>query len=381
VARVLGSIRDVYPTYGWVEKIEIVKYTLCSYAIIPWDKVIIRFECEVPDETEAFRDFCFKLFPTAVVENERSATALQYYSALAFRNLPLDSWIFFSPNNDHPYLAKPNDLIRYLEKTKAVADRYPDNDVSLLFSHFTESILDNRITDPQWGYFGFKFKRVLHEDEEVFVTTSNIAPLDSIQVFQLKFLLRTFISTKNVGRVIRLEDTEFCSAPGHRVIQVAPKKELCRHYDGYTHIMNKVPPLFIPKGFFTGEIKIRYGYSEAKADWIGIDPSQTWISRDVDLPVILSDVPYFWKERIKVIDANPQFSINEDRSQLMFYRNFNNPWSNRPVALNIARSLYIYIVLSGVKHLRFCLRYLLLKIGIFPYVKKAKSKVVSWYAR
>jgi len=378
VARVLGTVRDFLPTYGWVEKIDIVKYTLCSYAVIPWDRVIIRFECEVIEETDAFREFCHSLFPSAVVKNERSATAIQYYAALSAYDLPLHSWIFFSPNNDHPYLASPDALGRYLEKAKVVAARYPGNDVSLLFSHFTESILDNRITDPQWGYFGFKFKRVLHEDHEAFVTISSTAPLDSIQVFQLKFLLRIFLSTQNVGRVIRLEDTEFCSAHGHRVIQVAPKAELCRHFDGYTHIMNKVPPLFIPDGFFAKEIKIRYGYLEAKAGWVSINPTQPWISRDIDLPILLSDIPYFWRERIKAIDVNPEFTVNEDRSQLTYYKNFHNPWAERPVALNVMRSLYIYVVLQSLKYLRLWTRFMLIKIGFFQHLKNGKKRFRNW---
>ena len=42
----LSFYRDNLPNYTWQKKIDIVKYTLCSYSKINWDKVVIRFECE-----------------------------------------------------------------------------------------------------------------------------------------------------------------------------------------------------------------------------------------------------------------------------------------------------------------------------------------------
>lgn len=239
------------------------------------------------------------------------------------------AWIFFSPNNDHPYLASPEKLVEYIKFVEHVSKEYPHNDIGFLFSHFTESMLDNRITDPQWGYFGFKFKKIISENNMAYITVSNTAPLDSCQIFRLGYLKNIFSSTMNKGRVIRLEDTEFCSSPVHSVIQICPKIELCRHYDGYFHLMKAVPPLFIPPGFFESDIKLRYGYDEGKEGWININPKYKWISMDVDLPVLLEDVPNFWKKRISDIDINPGFFIESDRARLAFYRNFNNPWHKR----------------------------------------------------
>lgn len=66
----LGAIRDTFPKYKWQNKIDIVKYTLASYADIAWDKVVIRFECEDVNENELFFDFCRNLFPTAQIKNK-----------------------------------------------------------------------------------------------------------------------------------------------------------------------------------------------------------------------------------------------------------------------------------------------------------------------
>ncbi len=371
----LGAIRDAYPKYKWQNKIDVVKYTLASYADIAWDKVVIRFECEDINETESFLEFCRHLFPSAQIRNQRSATAKQYYDALSTLDVDDSAWVFFSPNNDHPYLAKPEKLIEYMQLVEHVSKEYPRNDIGFLFSHFTESMLDNRITDPQWGYFGFKFKKIISENNTAYITASNIAPLDSCQIFRLGYLKKIFSSTMNKGRVIRLEDTEFCSSPDHSVIQICPKIELCRHYDGYFHLMKAIPPLFIPPGFFESDIKLRYGYDEGKEGWINLNPKYKWISLDIDLPILLEDMPNFWKKRISAIDINPNFSIESDRAKLVFYRNFNNPWHNRSKALNLIRSMYIYILLQGWKFARSGLRSLAISAGIFGPLKKIKNKI------
>ena len=373
----LASIRDVYPTYRWKRKIDVVKYALSSYAPIKWDKVVIRFECEDADETKGFSEFCINLFPNAKINFERSATASQYFNALSNIDLPDNAWIFFSPNNDHPYLADPNELPRYISILDEISSCYPNNDVGLLYSHYSESILDNRMGDPQWGYFGFKFKKVIYEDGDVYVVKSNIAPLDSIQIFRLSYLKQIFSSTKNTGRVIRLEDTEYCSSPDHRYIQVIPKIELCRHYDGYTHLMNSVPPLFIPDGFFEGEIKIRYGHESGLVGWVNINPLAIYITNDVDIPIVQEDIPYFWRDRVSVLDVRADFPLDLKKGNLEYYKNFNNPWRDRPVFQNYLRSVYIYIVLQGKHKLRLQIRGILISLGIFYYLKSLKQRYLN----
>jgi hypothetical protein len=375
VEQVLGSVRDKYPAYRWQKKIDVVRYTLSSYAEIPWDKIVIRFVCEDKEDEKSFEDYCRELFPSAKIERRRSATADEYSKALDALSLPDDSWVFFSPNNDHPYLAKPEKLLKCMDLADRVARENPKNDIGLLFSHFTESMLDNRPTDPQWGYFGFKFKKVVEENELAYITKSNIAPLDSIQVFKLGYLKKIFGKTKNKGRVIRLEDTEFCSSPYHAVIQICPKVELCRHYDGYTHLMDSVPPLFIPPGFFEKLIRIRYGYSTRKDGWVNINPSSHWLNSETDIPIILDDIPYFWRNRVVEVDINPEFKEPTEKMTLAYYKNFYNPWHKSSKVRNVIRSFYIYVFLLGWSKLRRVLRAAAIKLGIFPYLKTLKGRI------
>lgn len=375
VAEDLGTVRELYPLYKWERKIDVVKYTLCSYADIKWDKVVINYECEDKSETDAFYAFCHELFPTAQITKQRSATASQYFNALSGLGLADDAWIFFSPNNDHPYLADPKKITEYMLLVEKVALNYPKNNIAFLFSHFTESMNENRMTDPKWGNFGFKFKKILSEDASAYVTTSNIAPLDSIHIFRLDYLKKIFSSTANKGRVIRLEDTEFCSSPDHSVIQICPKTELCRHYDGYTNLMRVVPPLFIPPGFFDANIKIRYGYEQRKVGWVNINPSVSWLNSEVDIPIFLEDLPHFWQKRISEVDINPDFKFNVDRNELPYYQNFLNPWRNQSKIFNLSRSLYIYCILQSWKIVRAKLRNIAIRIGIFDSLKNFKNKI------
>jgi hypothetical protein len=65
----------------------------------------------------------------------------------------------------------------------------------------------------------------------------------------------------------------------------------------------------------------------------------------------------------------------EDRENLIFYNNFNNPWHNRAKIFNVIRSLYIYILLQGWKIARGYLRYFAISVGIFGPLKKIKNKI------
>ena len=59
-----------------------------------------------------------------------------------------------------------------------------------------------------------------------------------------------------------------------------PTRELVRHFDGYGHVgkLNNIsPPLFIPKGFFEKEIKIKYGFNERDNEYTNFNPSSEFL--------------------------------------------------------------------------------------------------------
>ena len=104
---------------------------------------------------------------------------------------------------------------------------------------------------------------------------------------------------------------------------IIPYRELCRHFDGYFYhgITNKqAPSLEIPPGFFTNEIKIRYGYDNRKDGWVNINPkSENYYAFDkngTDYKLTIEELPIFWKNRITDIDINH----NIDKELLVQYR-------------------------------------------------------------
>ena len=340
-ANSLGKIRNTLPLYYWQTKLDVVKYTLASYAEIAWDQVVIRFECEDTSDTNDFYVYCRSLFPFAQIENERSSTALAYLMALKKVKASENDWVFFSPNNDHPFLANPSDLTNFIAAADNFLIHYPQVTARLLVSHYTESINDYSFSSPQYGYYAGIFKRLIYKDNQIIVTASNKVCNDSVMLFRLGFLLEIFSLTKNSGRVIRIEDTEFYIYPDSQSLLICPTRELCRHYDSYEHIMDFVPPLFIPSGFFENNIRVRYGYNDYKAGWINVNPLKFFVGVDCDLWNLLDDLPHFWLSRISVLDINKKMPPLPDKASLYAYKKFNNPWHSRPFVVNIIRSCFI----------------------------------------
>jgi hypothetical protein len=77
---------------------------------------------------------------------------------------------------------------------------------------------------------------------------------------------------------------------------------------------NICPSLEIPTNFFESNIKIRYGYDDYKEGWVNINPkNRNYYAFDksgTDYKFTLEDIPLVWKDRISIIDSNP--NINEE---------------------------------------------------------------------
>ena len=349
----VDSVRSRLPTYRYQKKIDVVKYTLASYSILSWLDVVIRFECEDPSQTQPFFEYCRSLFPDAKILNNRSSTAKDYVQALKTLSFPLDTWVFFSPNNDHPLIASPTQFISFYESALSFLKQYPRSEARLAFSHFTESVNDLDIGYPQWGYYRNVRKKLIYRDNHIIVTRANKVLNDSVLMFKLHHLLEIFSLTRNLGRVIRIEDTEFYIYRHNSSLLISPAYELCRHYDSYAHIIQAVPPLFIPNGFFQSNIRVRYGYDFAIPGWVNVNPLHHSISLDCDLPLLLDDIPYFWKSRISRIDVNQEFIPPNDKLSLQYYKNFFNPWNSRPTSFNLLRSFFVLITGPFRSTLRF----------------------------
>jgi hypothetical protein len=72
--------------------------------------------------------------------------------------------------------------------------------------------------------------------------------------------------------------------------------------------------------YFENDIKIRYGYDDYKKGWVNINPKNpnyyAYDKSGTDYKFTLQDLPLAWKNKISVIDSNP----NIDEDEMLQYR-------------------------------------------------------------
>ena len=335
------KIRIATKAYRFQSKFDITRYSLISYQSIPWTTSTIRIECQNKNHETIYGEMR-GLFPKANVIEHRSDTVKKYYDALCDLDLKDNPWIFYAPNNDHPFIGSTKNLVEVINDADEAVKRTGADIVSIPYSHFTECMNFFRKMHHEWGAYGGVFPKLLYETEHSYVIQLNKLLFDSLHIYRYRDLQWIFGESQNTGRVIRPEDTEFYLSDIKSHVMVVPKYEFCRHYDGYMHIADKVPPFFIPDGFFEKSIRIRYGYEGTKDGYVSINPLAKSFSYQsplgADLKIILDDVPEFWRDRIIEIDVNPKFPKLLDRAELDYYNDLKNPWRKSSIAKNLFRS-------------------------------------------
>jgi len=347
-------VRDSDSVYKYRPKLDIVKYTLASYSVLEWAEVIIRYQLEDPVEYNHLDSFILGLFPAAKIFHERSDSCARYAENLKILKSHGDPWVFFSPNNDHPYVGNECDSIkRILSAAEFIENKHQGSIISILYSHFTEGINTTDMAKRLWARYNETFSRKVYEDSDCVAIKVNKFLCDSVQIFRLKTLLRIFTSSITEKRVVRLEDTDFYLSNKFDHILVIPKRELCRHFDGYFHYdvwgspENAPPPLFIPPGFFEGEISIRYGYPLRKSQSVNINPDSKMYSyfdvAGADLKCSIDEIPLSWLSRLKDVTINPDCekvfldAIAKKNSELLW-----DPWGKTPIR-NVVGSIRHFV--------------------------------------
>ncbi len=340
----IRSIRVTDTVYRHVTKLEVVKYTLLSYATVPWDEMVIRVVCEDEEDRVAFFDFARKHLPTAHVVNDRCATAAEYVAALNPLTRFGDPWIFFSPNNDHPMIGDPHPFKPLVALAEDLEPLYPSFLFAIPFSHFTES--QNTVSADQhdWAWYGGNFTRIIGETVQASLIESSRFCCDSISIYRLSTLLTIFSRAKHQGRCIRLEDTGYYLTQEYKQLLVAPKQELCRHFDGYGLFLETTPPLFIPDGFFEYDIKVRFGFADRKDGYVNVNPYEaySYYGGAADLRCLLSELPPLWRDRISSIEIDPTMEerYRQRRDEAFRYTEITKPYPDNFVLTNYKRSAW-----------------------------------------
>ena len=340
IEKLLNDVRDNSYTYRSQTKDLIFLYTIFSLKNYPWEKIFINFNSEDNFINDQIVKKINLEIPNAHIRISRSSTGYEFsnfFESISENN----EWIFFSPNNDHPYVGSNILWLDKLISSAEIAEKKYNKNVSIYYSHFTETI--NMINKNNYLYYyaGNKYK-ILDQNEFCFTVLTNYQPLESMQIMRKSHLINLFKTAKD-QHAIRLESLdEIIPREENSYIIIVPKFECCRHYDGYLHTVNTikhfisadlVPPLFIPDGFFEKKIKLSYGYLGSNQGSISLnDSAQSYCFNDnkygVNLKINHKEIPNSWQDRIESIDINPTFIPNNSNIEVNKYQII-NPWKNK----------------------------------------------------
>ena len=356
----IKKIRNNDSIYKMPRKLDITKYSLASYKIFPWSKVIIKIDAEKLEDKQEFIKYAKEVFPDAEIIEHRSDNQKKYCKTINEICKLDDEWIFFAPNNDHPMVI--ND-INYIHKIINHANQYKEKFefISILYT-MVSAFADINIT------VHFKDAKVVNETD---LSLDVIKPNGYFMsgLILNKNLIKYLFCKYDLGnsRITRIEDLQGLVSINNQLV-ISPKKEICAHFDGHSNTYgnyaeitpDQSPPLFIPLGFFENNIKIAYGYDEYREGWVNINPAKKYFSfqskkNRTDLKIGIDDIPLFWRHRISELDVNPKANMNYlQKKRNEYYDEFYNPWKNlsHRIKLKIKSFLYLDIYVSSIVFIR-----------------------------
>lgn len=321
----LNHVRSSPSVYKRRNKTEICLYSLASLAEIAWDHAIVNIgtgEGYTEQQLEQLLDQAQTLFPNAEISGNRARTRKEYIKI--FERVKDDfpeSYVFHCPNHDHVFMGTDAGSLR---RATAYADdiRKETRCVTrVCYSHQLENILALRDHSPIRGMH-LLGGQILQDGPDYLVAQRGRLAWDSYYASHINDLLSYYYLSANDGYCPRGEDCHPHPFPEFRNITIIPKVKFCDHYDGYYHTFGhqvfrlfderfarRVPPLFIPDGFFEGDIRIRVGFQTVKDKWVTINPQAEEYSchssvAGVDMKIHIHDLPLFWRRRISRVSVS-----------------------------------------------------------------------------
>jgi hypothetical protein len=303
---------------------DIFKYSLASLAVAyDWSKVILKISLDDiykhrQQELEEFIRTEFGKFNLILKwqRNEYQNDWKKDYELLD------NNLVWYYCNHDHIFLDSSKDYLNLL------VENIKDEELfSAGFSHWPECIRTIR-----QGFHSYPLDTI--QPHHTYKIHNNYLSVDSINFDSIQIITKElyykwwFEGEFNHIKLPRPDYfgiglAEIKLVPTHKTI--SPLKELCRHFDGYYHIQpqitnNQCPAIDIPVGFFENDIKIRYGYDDYKEGWTNINPKNPYYyaydKSGTDYKFTLNDLPLVWKDKISVIDSNPDI----DEEEMLQYR-------------------------------------------------------------
>jgi hypothetical protein len=215
-----------------------------------------------------------------------------------------DELVWLAANDDHIFIDNNLDVVTSAIETLK-AD--PDPNAIMYYSHWPEQMRMSR-----------HFNGTLTPDGNFI--RYNWGSYDGIMILKAG-RLRAYWD-RDWGNILMFKPDYLAAMHGYPYITApvyAPTKEIVRHYEGYSHVnhemtqtlANIVPPLFIPPGFFEGDLKIAIGFYDRDDSWTNFNPAAEWLYNSkpsgTDYRWVEEDIPLFWKSRLGKVTHSPGY--------------------------------------------------------------------------
>lgn len=293
-------------------RMDVFKYTLASYAVIPWEHIylFVELDTEFKSQQEELAEYITTLFG-----HENLSLVWQRYT---FQNewkgfmeelCDEERLVWFTQNDDHIFMDRDLDV---LNEGLQHLENDTNNFKSLYFSHWPEVVkLSGKLgTQERVGKSYVRFQATV---------------CDSVQIMNTALLRYLFLQLDWGGkRLIKIDDLltqkEIVSmtcgvhSTSERLQSIyVPLREMCRHLEGSLHIempYDVAHPFTVPPGFHKGDLRVRCGYPDRKDNWVNLNTRSEIYSLEcpngVDYNFTYDEIPLFWRRRIKEIDVNPE---------------------------------------------------------------------------
>jgi len=316
-----------YPDSG---RFDIFKYCLASHAVLEplVDKFVFYIDlAELDPRREELYAYMLSIFPEEKLEvTWHRLNHTNEWREAAAKFADDNELIWYSGNDDHIFIDSNLDMIR---AAIATLNADPDPNAIMYYSHWPEQMRNSL----RWG-------GELTEDGNFI--KFHWENFDAIHLMKAGRFKKYWFDTDCGSDVVYRSD--FLNQYGLKIQHnvYSPTKELVRHYDGYSHVglgcVNVAPPLYIPPGFFEGEMQIRIGFSDRKEGWTNFNPVAEWLynadKNGTDYRWVEEDIPLFWQGRIKAIATNSEVTQEElhqarDRAMIAMTRVPMNPYGHQ----------------------------------------------------
>jgi len=299
-----------YQRSEWLPKysrMDIFKYCLASYtAMLPvLSKCIfyIQIEPEFAHRQAELEEWIKKLFPADRLElHWHRINHTRDWRLLCEQFTDDNELIFFAGNDDHIFIDSSLDM---LESGIANLSADPNPYSVIYYSHWPEqmrmSMYYNGELTADGNYIKYTWRT-----------------FDAIRILKAARFKKYWQDNELGDEVIFRTDTLFHIGYELTAPVYAPLREMVRHYDGYSHVsgqlINIVPPLVIPDGFFGTGMEIRIGYANRDNTWINFNPQAEFLysanPRGTDYRWVQEDIPLFWQDKIVYIDVNKDVDLD-----------------------------------------------------------------------